>query len=80
DTITYSMRQAFTGYLGGTDLQVTKPNPGAISFSGPPDFNRPAPTFDMAVYDDLKESMSGESRIDGWSAELQQTGPLANIS
>jgi putative ABC transport system permease protein len=78
DTITYSMRQAFTGYLGGTDLQVTKPDPGSITFSSAPIFNRPVPTFDTAVYEDLRESMSGESRIDGWSAELEQVGPLAN--
>src|SRR4051795_9812183 len=45
DTMTYSMRQAFTAGLGGTDLQITKINP-VISFNGPPDFNHPAPTFD----------------------------------
>src|SRR5439155_11730956 len=53
DTMTYSMRQAFTAGLGGTDLQITKINP-TISFGGPPDFNHPAPTFDRKLLDDLK--------------------------
>src|SRR5438045_2406226 len=40
DTISYSMRVAFTGSLGNTDLQVQKVNP-RIALDGPPNFNRP---------------------------------------
>src|SRR3954469_9515477 len=48
DTMTYAMRQAFTAGLGGTDLTIERVNP-VISFNGPPDFNRPRPTFDASV-------------------------------
>src|SRR3954471_4266747 len=39
DTMTYSMRQAFTAGLGGTDITVKRTNP-VLSENGPPDFNR----------------------------------------
>src|SRR6476469_2041336 len=44
DTMTYSMRQAFTAGLGGTDITVKRTNP-VLSVNGPPDFNRAQPTF-----------------------------------
>src|SRR5438128_11971315 len=53
DTMTYSIRQAFTAGLGGIDLTVKKTNP-TNNFDGPPDFNHPAPTFDQKVLADLK--------------------------
>src|SRR5207237_3568099 len=56
DTMTYSMRQAFTAYLGGTDITVQKVNP-EISVNGPPDFNRPMPTFDQSFLGQLQANM-----------------------
>src|SRR5438128_9922156 len=52
DTMSYSMRQAFTASLGNTDLEIQKVNP-QISIEGPPDFNRPNLTFDTKLLDDL---------------------------
>src|SRR4051812_28149105 len=75
DTMTYSMRQAFTASLGGTDIAIQKVNP-VIAIGGPPDFNRPVPTFDQSVLEDVKSKMAGDDRIDGWSAQMQQMGPL----
>ncbi len=75
DTMTYSMRQAFTAGLGGTDITIEKVNP-IIAFNGPPDFNRPQPTFDASFLDQLKTKWGNDDLIDGWSAELQQIGPL----
>ncbi|MGA7731012.1 MAG: FtsX-like permease family protein [Chloroflexia bacterium] len=77
DTMTHSMRQAFTAGLGGTDLIVERVNP-IISFNGPPDFNRPRPTFDATVLDEVKAKVGADDRIDGWSAEFQQLGPLVD--
>src|SRR3954453_10191573 len=71
DTMTYSMRQAFTASLGGTDIAIQKVNP-VIAIGGPPDFNRPVPTFDQSVLADVKSKMAGDDRIDGWSAQMQQ--------
>jgi putative ABC transport system permease protein len=79
DTMTYSMRQAFTAALGGTDIQVERVNP-IISFGGPPDFNRPAPTFSETVYTDLRASLANDDRIDGWSRSLTQFGPVINVT
>ena len=79
DTMTYSMRQAFTAALGGTDIQVERINP-IISFNGPPDFNRPWPTFTDTVYADLRAEMGDDERIDGWSASMTQFGPVINIT
>src|SRR3954469_23418116 len=61
DTMTYSMRQAFTAGLGGTDLTIKKVNP-TINFNGPPDFNRPVPTFDRKLLDDLKAKAGADER------------------
>src|SRR5437660_10418268 len=66
DTMTYSMRQAFTQYLGNTDLRIQKVNP-QISIEGPPDFNRPVPTFDATLIDTLKAKVGKYDLIDGWS-------------
>ena len=77
DTMTYSMRQAFTAGLGGTDLVIERVNP-IISFNGPPDFNRPRPTFDQSVLDEVKAKVGADDRIDGWSTEMQQLGPLVD--
>lgn len=75
DTMSYSLRRAFTAGLGGTDVTIERVNP--IDFNnGPPDFNRPRPTFDQAVLDTLKAQVGVDNRIDGWSGELQQLGPL----
>src|SRR5687767_11505478 len=79
DTMTYSMRQAFTAALGGTDIQVERVNP-IISIGGPPDFNRPWPTFTDTVYTDLRSKMGNDARIDGWSASLTQFGPVINVT
>jgi putative ABC transport system permease protein len=75
DTMTYSMRQAFTAGLGGTDISIQKVNP-IIAIGGPPDFNRPVPTFDRSVLTDIQSKLGPDDRIDGWSAQLQQIGPL----
>jgi putative ABC transport system permease protein len=77
DTMTYSMRQAFTAGLGGTDILIERVNP-IISFNGPPDFNRPRPTFDEAVLDQVKADWGTDDRIDGWSGEFQQMGALVD--
>src|SRR5215218_7022949 len=69
DTMTYSMRQAFTAGFGGTDITVARVNP-VISFNGPPDFNRPQPTFDASVLDEVKAKVGAGDLIDGWSTEL----------
>jgi putative ABC transport system permease protein len=79
DTMTYSMRQAFTAYLGGTDITVQKVNP-VIAVNGPPDFNRPMPTFDQSFLGQLQAKMGNDDRIDGWSAQLQQVGPLIDTN
>lgn len=76
DTMTYSMRQAFTAGLGGTDITIGRVNPLAQSFNGPPDFNRPQPTFDANLLDDVKAKANVGDLVDGWSTELQQLGPL----
>src|SRR5207237_6127304 len=70
DTMTYSMRQAFTAGLGGTDIAIQKVNP-VIAIGGPPDFNRPVPTFDQSLLTDIQSKMGNDDRIDGWSAQLQ---------
>src|SRR5207237_2516495 len=62
DTMTYSMRQAFTASLGGTDLQVERINP-IVAMNGPPSFNRQTPSFDRKVYDDLKAKVGNDDRI-----------------
>src|SRR5215210_7510241 len=62
DTMTYSMRQAFTSGLGGIDITVAKQNP-VIALNGPPNFNRPVPTFDQKALDDLKLKVASDSRI-----------------
>lgn len=80
DTMTHSMRVAFTGGLGGTDIEVVKRNPQAVNFSGPPDFNRPVPTFDAALLDDLKAQWGTDDRIDGWSPSFQQIGPIIDTT
>jgi putative ABC transport system permease protein len=80
DTMTYSMRVAFTGGLGGTDIEVTKANPQAVNFSGPPDFNRPVPTFDASLLDDLKARWGSDDRIDGWAPSFQQIGPIIDTT
>src|SRR5437763_14674253 len=51
DTLTYSLRTSLTANLGGTDLQVERLNP-IVAFGGPPDLNRPVPTFPLSVYTD----------------------------
>ena len=79
DTMTYSMRQAFTAGLGGTDLTIERVNP-IISFNGPPDFNRPRPTFDARFLEEAKAKWGADDRIDGWSPELQQLGPLIDTN
>jgi putative ABC transport system permease protein len=79
DTMTYSMRQAFTGALGGTDIQVERVNP-IVTFNGPPDFNKPVPTFTETVYTDLRQRLGQNDLIDGWSASLTQFGPVINNS
>src|SRR6266487_2356023 len=79
DTMTYSMREAFTASLGGTDLQIQRISP-QISFNGPPDFNRPRPTFDQKLLDDLKAKMGSDDRIDGWSASMEQMGPVIDTT
>ncbi|MEO6457448.1 MAG: FtsX-like permease family protein [Chloroflexia bacterium] len=79
DTMSYSMRQAFTAGLGGTDLQVRRVNP-VVAQNGPPDFNRPVPAFETSIYEDLKNKVGDEARIDGWSAQLQQVGPLVDTN
>jgi putative ABC transport system permease protein len=79
DTMTYSMRQAFTAYLGGTDITVQKVNP-EIAVNGPPDFNRPMPTFDQSFLGQLQAKVGNDSRIDGWSALLQQIDPLIDTN
>src|SRR5215210_6561701 len=78
DTMSYSMRQAFTAGLGGTDIQVHRVNP-VVAQNGPPDFNRPIPTFDSKLLDELKGKMSGDDRVDGWSVQLQRVGPLVDL-
>src|SRR5438045_7857297 len=49
DTLTYSLRTSLTANLGGTDLQVERLNP-IVAFGGPPDLNRPVPTFPLSAY------------------------------
>ncbi len=75
DTMTYSVRSSFTASLGGTDLQVKRINP-VVAFGGPPNFNRPVPTFPESVYTDLKAKVGSDDRIDGWSASMQQVGAV----
>jgi putative ABC transport system permease protein len=75
DTMSYSMRRAFTDYLGNTDLQVHKANP-QVEVEGPPDFNRPVPAFEASVLDQLKAKAGNDDRIDGWSLRFEQTAPL----
>jgi putative ABC transport system permease protein len=79
DTLTYSVRKSFTTFLGGTDLQVQKVNP-VIQFGGPPDFNRPVPTFPESVYTDLKTKVGNDDRIDGWSASMHQIGAVIDTT
>ena len=79
DTMTYSMRRAFTGSLGNTDIQVERINP-IIAFGGAPDFNRPVPIFTDTLYTSLREQMGDDDRIDGWSVALLQVGPVINIT
>src|SRR5215218_8745116 len=79
DTMSFSMRQAFTAYLGGTDLSISKVNP-VIAFNGPPDFNRATPGFDVELLDELKAQLGDDDRIDGWSAEYTQMGPLIDAT
>ncbi len=79
DTMTYSMRQAFTAGLGGTDISVQRVNP-VIAFGGPPDFNRPVPTFDQSILGEIKAKVGVDDRIDGWSGQLQQIGPLIDTT
>src|SRR3954451_23812880 len=79
DTMTYSMRQAFTASLGNTDIQIQKVNP-QVAVNGPPDFNRPQPTFDEKLLDDLKAKMGGDDRIDGWSTRFTQVGPVIDAT
>src|SRR3954462_4952969 len=79
DTMTYSMRQAFTAGLGGTDITIKKVNP-TINFNGPPDFNRPVPTFDRKLLDDLKAKAGPDERIDGWSAVLEEMAPVIDTT
>ncbi|HEX8220711.1 MAG TPA: FtsX-like permease family protein [Chloroflexia bacterium] len=80
DTLTHSMRVAFAGGLGGTDIEVMKSNPQAVNFSGPPDFNRPVPTFDAALLDDLKAKWGTDDRIDGWAPSFRQIGPIIDTT
>ncbi|MEO8288928.1 MAG: FtsX-like permease family protein [Chloroflexota bacterium] len=75
DTMTYSMRQAFTAGLGGTDIAIQRVNP-VIAIGGPPDFNRPVPTFDQSLLGEVQAKVGSDDRIDGWSVQLQQIGPL----
>lgn len=79
DTMSYSMRQAFTAGLGGTDLMIRRVNP-VVAQGGPPDFNRPVPAFETKIYEDLKAKVGDEEPIDGWSVQLQQVGPLVNTN
>ncbi len=79
DTMTYSMRQAFAGGLGGIDLQVERTNP-VIALSGPPDFNRAAPTFSAGLLDKLKSEVGNDPLIDGWSPVFQQIGPIVDTT
>lgn len=79
DTITYSMRRSFTSGLGGTDITIEKSNP-AIAISGPPDFNRPSPTFDAGLLNSLKSKVGDDSRIDGWAPVYQQVGPIIDVT
>lgn len=80
DTMTYSMRTAFTGGLGGIDIEVVRNNPQAVNFSGPPDFNRPVPTFDAALLEELKGKWGSDDRIDGWAPGFQQIGPIIDTT
>lgn len=79
DTITYSMRQSFTNGLGGTDITVAKANP-VIAVGGPPDFNRPRPSFDAGLLPDLKSKAGSDERIDGWSPVYTQIGPVIDAT
>ncbi|MFL5732412.1 MAG: ABC transporter permease [Chloroflexia bacterium] len=79
DTMTYSMRQAFTAGLGGTDITVKRTNP-VFSENGPPDFNRAQPTFDRKVMDDLKAKVGQDDRIDGWSGVMEQMAPVVDVT
>lgn len=79
DTMTYSMRSSFTASLGNTDLQVTRINP-IVQVNGPPDFNRPIPTFPETVYPDLKSKVGNDDRIDGWSASMTQVGAIIDTT
>ncbi|MBF6613370.1 MAG: FtsX-like permease family protein [Chloroflexi bacterium] len=79
DTMTYSMRQAFTASLGSTDLSVTKVNP-QIALDGPPDFNRLVPAFSTTTLDDLKAKVGNDDRIDGWSVQMKQVGPVIDTT
>jgi putative ABC transport system permease protein len=78
DTMSYSMRQAFTAGLGGTDLAIHRVNP-VVAQNGPPDFNRPIPTFEAKLLDEVKARMSDDGRVDGWSVQLQQVGPIVDL-
>src|SRR3954452_23957183 len=62
DTMTYSVKQAFTSSLGNTDIQIQKVNP-QVAVNGPPDFNRPQPPFDEKLLDDVKAKMGSDDRI-----------------
>src|SRR5205823_4819747 len=62
DTMTYSMRQAFTASLGGIDLRIQKVNP-QIAREGPPDFNRPVPTFDQKLLDKLNGKIGDDIQV-----------------
>ena len=75
DTMSYSMRLAFTGYLGNTDLQIHKVNP-QIALKARPTSTAPVPTFEAGVLDELKSKLGGDDRIDGWSPRFEQTAPL----
>src|SRR5689334_6942625 len=79
DTMTYSMRQAFTASLGDTDLRITAVNP-VVALNGPPNFNRETPTFNRTVLDDIKAKMSDDNRIDGWSPLFEQTAPVIDTT
>jgi putative ABC transport system permease protein len=79
DTMTYSMKQAFAGSLGGTDITIQKVNP-QIAVNGPPDFNRPVPTFDQKLLEETKAKLGNYDLIDGWSAELQQVAALVDTT
>src|SRR5207247_6344163 len=53
DTMTYSMRQAFTAGLGELDLSIKRPV-HIEATNGPPDLNRPVPTFAQRESDAIR--------------------------